>query len=227
MLEQIFLDKIWEKKLRSELKKNYMKSLSAFLKAEIKKKKYIYPPGRKIFEAFNLTNFKDVKVVILGQDPYHRHGQAHGLSFSVKKGVKSPPSLQNIFQELYNDLGFKKPNHGNLEKWAKQGVLLLNSILTVESGKPGSHANKGWEEFTTKALIHLNSSLTSIVFILWGNKAKDNVRHIDVKKNLIISSPHPSPFSAKNGFFGSKPFSKTNNFLIKQGLSPIDWDLNE
>ena len=171
--------------------------------------------------------FENVRVIILGQDPYHGHGQAHGLSFSVKKGTMIPPSLKNIFIELKNDLGMDNPLHGNLEKWSSNGVLLLNAILTVEKGKPGSHANKGWEIFTDKILSQLNRLRNNLVFILWGKKAKEKIKFIDCKKHLILSSPHPSPFSANSGFFGSKPFSKTNLYLQKNGCKLINWCLKD
>ncbi len=163
----------------------------------------------------------------MGQDPYHGEGQAHGLSFSVERGVKPPPSLKNIFKELKSDLGFGPPEDGNLEKWGIQGVLLLNSILTVEQGKPGSHANKGWEIFTDKVLINLNSIKKNIVYILWGKKAQEKGSFLNSKNNLIIESSHPSPYSANCGFFGSKPFSKTNEYLVKNNYAPINWDLNK
>ena len=225
------LNEYWKKifenwKVVDEFEKDYMLELSKFLKKEKLNQKIIYPVGEKIFNAFKLTNFKNVKVVILGQDPYHGPGQAHGLSFSVEKGTKKPPSLENIFKELNNDLGIEINNFGNLEKWSNQGVFLLNSILTVEKGNPGSHANKGWENFTDKVLINLNSFKKNIVYILWGKKAQEKANFIDNKKNLIIKSPHPSPYSALNGFFGSKPFSTTNEYLKKFNIKTIDWDLN-
>ncbi len=164
-------------------------------------------------------------MVILGQDPYHGRGQAHGLSFSVKEGIQPPPSLENIFKELKTDLDIKRPNTGNLEKWARQGVLLLNSSLTVERSKPASHQGKGWETFTDKVLETLNKEKADIVYILWGRKAQEKGQFLDKQNNLIIESAHPSPFSANNGFFGSKPFSKTNNYLSEKNITLIDWDL--
>ena len=224
-MSKIFLDQIWENKLKDEIKKDYMKSLSDFLIKERLTKK-IFPIRSEVFNAFNLTKFEDVKVVILGQDPYHGVGQAHGLSFSVKKGVPPPPSLQNIFKELESDIGVARPSHGNLEKWSQQGVILLNSILTVEKGQAGSHANKGWEKFTDKVLEILNFYKKNLVYILWGKKALEKANFVNEKDNLIIHSPHPSPYSAYNGFFGSKPFSKTNQYLRKHNIKTIDWDLN-
>ncbi len=224
-MKKIFLDNIWENKLKGEFEKEYMKNLSEFLNKE-KLTKTIYPLGSEIFNAFNLTCFRDVKVIILGQDPYHGFGQAHGLSFSVKHGVKPPPSLQNIFKELETDIGISKPNHGNLEKWSKQGVFLLNSILTVEKNNPGSHSNKGWEKFTDKVLKELSSLKKNLVYILWGKKAQEKGNFINKYDNLIIQSSHPSPYSANNGFFGSKPFSRTNEYLIKYKIDPIKWNLN-
>lgn len=185
--------------------------------------KTIYPPKDCIFNALKYTDFNDVKVVIVGQDPYHGEGEAHGLSFSVKKGIKIPPSLQNIYKELYDDLGITPKDHGELTGWAKQGVLLLNSVLTVEKDKASSHKGLGWERFTDYVIKLLNNREDPMVFILWGNFAKSKKVYITNKKHLIIESAHPSPFSAYNGFFGTKPFSKTNNFLIKNKKEPIDW----
>lgn len=189
------------------------------------KNKIIYPPKNYIFNALKLTSYKDTKVVIVGQDPYHGENEAHGLSFSVQKGVKIPPSLQNIFKELYNDLGIAPSKDGDLTKWAKEGVLMLNSVLTVEKDKPASHRNMGWELLTDYIIASLNSKKEPVVFILWGNFAKEKRKFITNKNHLIITSTHPSPFSANNGFFGSKPFSKTNEFLIKNKIKPIDWKL--
>ena len=223
---KIELESSWKEKLIDEFNKEYMLSLRDFLKKEKLKRKVIFPPGRKIFSALNLTSFQNVKVVILGQDPYHGSNQAHGLSFSVEHGIKPPPSLNNIFKELASDLDIKKPNHGNLEKWGKEGVLLLNSILTVEKSKPGSHANKGWEVFTDKILLLLNSSKDNLVFILWGKKAQEKGHFIDSDRHMIIKSTHPSPYSANNGFLGSKPFSITNSYLKKHHIKEINWNLS-
>ncbi len=186
-----------------------------------------FPEYNDIFNALKLTPYSKVKVVILGQDPYHGTGEAHGLSFSVKDDIKKPPSLKNIFKELHDDLGYPEPKSGNLEKWAKEGVLLLNSVLTVEKDKAASHKDLGWEILTDHIIKLLNMKETPIVFILWGNFAKKKKVYITNKKHLIIESPHPSPFSAYTGFFGSKPFSKTNNFLIKKNIEPIDFNLNK
>lgn len=186
-----------------------------------------FPEYNDIFNALKLTPYSKVKVVILGQDPYHGTGEAHGLSFSVKDDIKKPPSLKNIFKELHDDLGYPEPKSGNLEKWAKEGVLLLNSVLTVEKDKAASHKYLGWEILTDHIIKLLNMKETPIVFILWGNFAKKKKVYITNKKHLIIESPHPSPFSAYTGFFGSKPFSKTNNFLIKNNIEPIDFNLNK
>lgn len=186
-----------------------------------------FPEYNDIFNALKLTPYSKVKVVILGQDPYHGTGEAHGLSFSVKDGIKKPPSLKNIFKELHDDLGYPEPKSGNLEKWAKEGVLLINSVLTVEKDKAASHKDLGWEILTDHIIKLLNMKETPIVFILWGNFAKKKKVYITNKKHLIIESPHPSPFSAYTGFFGSKPFSKTNNFLIKNNIEPIDFNLNK
>ena len=186
-----------------------------------------FPEYNDIFNALKLTPYSKVKVVILGQDPYHGTGEAHGWSFSVKDDIKKPPSLKNIFKELHDDLGYPEPKSGNLEKWAKEGVLLLNSVLTVEKDKAASHKDLGWEILTDHIIKLLNMKETPIVFILWGNFAKKKKVYITNKKHLIIESPHPSPFSAYTGFFGSKPFSKTNNFLIKNNIEPIDFNLNK
>lgn len=186
-----------------------------------------FPEYNDIFNALKLTPYSKVKVVILGQDPYHGTGEAHGLSFSVKDDIKKPPSLKNIFKELHDDLGYPEPKSGNLEKWAKEGVLLLNSVLTVEKDKAASHKDLGWEKLTDHIIKLLNMKETPIVFILWGNFAKKKKVYITNKKHLIIESTHPSPFSAYTGFFGSKPFSKTNNFLIKNNIEPIDFNLNK
>lgn len=185
----------------------------------------IFPPKDYIFQALKLTSFKNTKVVIVGQDPYHGEGEAHGLSFSVQKGIKVPPSLKNIYKELENDLGIKPKEHGELTEWAKQGVLLLNAVLTVEKDKAASHRNLGWELLTDYIIKVLNTKEEPIIFILWGNFAKEKAKLITNSNHLILTSPHPSPFSANNGFFGSKPFSKTNDFLKKNNQPVIDWSL--
>ena len=226
-MKNVNLEDSWKGKLIEEFEKDYMQSLSKFLRSEKSKNKIIFPPGEKIFNALNLTTFDNVKAVILGQDPYHGYNQAHGLSFSVEKGIKPPPSLKNIFKELESDLGIKQPDHGNLAKWCDEGVLLLNSILTVEKSKPASHANVGWERFTDEILSTLNSLKKNVVFILWGKKAQEKGRFINTDNHFVIKSTHPSPYSANNGFFGSKPFSKTNTYLKKNNIQEINWDLTK
>lgn len=222
----IQLESSWLSVLEKEFKQDYMTSLKQFLQNEKLQKKIIYPPSPEIFNAFNLTPFDQVKVVIIGQDPYHGYGQAHGLSFSVKDNVRLPPSLQNIYKELETDIeGFKAPLNGNLTKWAQQGVLLLNATLTVEANKAGSHQKRGWEIFTDAAIKAVSDFKSGVVFILWGRFAQEKERLIDTSKHYIIKSAHPSPFSAHSGFFGSRPFSKTNEFLKKQNLQPIDWQI--
>lgn len=221
----IQLEDQWKNQLKDEFAKPYMETLRNFLISEKQKGKTIFPSGPEIFSALNLTPFNHVKVVILGQDPYHGPGQAHGLSFSVKPGVPIPPSLVNIYKELRDDLKITPPSHGYLEHWAKEGVLLLNAVLTVENGKAASHQNRGWEQFTDRIVSELNNSLNNLVFILWGSYAQRKGKVIDPNKHLIINSPHPSPLSAHRGFLGSKPFSKTNDYLQSKGISPINWAL--
>ena len=189
------------------------------------KNKIIYPPKNYIFNALKLTPYKNTKVVIVGQDPYHGEHEAHGLSFSVQKGVAIPPSLKNIYKELYDDLKIEPAKYGDLTKWAEEGVLLLNAVLTVEKDKPASHKGKGWELLTDYIIKKLNNKEEPVVFILWGNFARSKKQYITNKKHLIIESPHPSPFSARSGFFGSRPFSRTNEFLKKNNIKPIDWKL--
>ena len=217
------INKKWDVLLEEEFKKTYFRNLGIFVKNEYKTKT-IYPEYKNIFNALRYTDYDDVKVVILGQDPYHGKNEAHGLSFSVRKGVKTPPSLQNIFKELYNDLGIKKQTT-DLTPWAKQGVFLLNSILTVVKDTPLSHKEKGWETFTDNLIKLLNKREKPIVFILWGSYARSKKTLITNKKHYIIESVHPSPLSASRGFFGSKPFSKTNAFLEKNGIKKIDWGI--
>ena len=214
----------WDIVLKDEFEKDYFKKLIEFIKKEYYEKT-IYPKQTEIFKAFKNTSYENTKVVILGQDPYHGENQAEGLSFSVKEGVKMPPSLKNIFKELNDDLGCEIPTHGSLVKWSEEGVLLLNTVLTVEKDKAASHKNLGWEIFTDEVIRKLNEKNTPIVFILWGNFAKSKKSLITNRIHYVIESNHPSPFSAHKGFFGSKPFSKTNNFLIKNGLKPIDWQI--
>ena len=211
----------WKKYLDTEFSKAYFQDLSKFLKQEYVMKT-IYPPKHQVFSAF-ATDLNNVKVVILGQDPYHGTNQAHGLAFSVSKSVKIPPSLINIFKEIYEDIGSPIPDNGNLQKWANQGVLLLNNVLTVEAHKAGSHRDKGWEEFTNAMIKILNDKCENLVFLLWGRDARAKKSLIDESKHLILEAAHPSPLSAHNGFFGSKHFSKTNAYLIMNGKSSIEW----
>jgi uracil-DNA glycosylase len=221
----ITLEKSWKAVLEQEFSKPYMNELRAFLKDE-QTHYQVFPPNKLIFNAFEHTPFDQVKVVILGQDPYHNIGQAHGLSFSVQPGVAIPPSLRNMYIELSTDIdGFKPPHHGTLTKWADQGVLLLNAVLTVRAHTAASHQKRGWEIFTDTVIKELSQKRENIVFILWGNYAKQKTKLIDSSKHLIITSAHPSPLSAHNGFFGSKPFSKTNQYLIDHNKTPIDWSL--
>ena len=214
----------WDIVLEDEINKEYFQKLISFIKKEYTKKT-IYPKQTEIFKAFRNTSYKDTKVVILGQDPYHGENEAEGLSFSVKVGIRKPPSLQNIFKELHDDLGYKIPEHGSLVKWSEEGVLLLNTVLTVEKDKAASHKDIGWEIFTDSVIKKLNEKKEPIVFILWGSFARNKKNLITNKIHYIIESPHPSPFSAYTGFFGSKPFSKTNKFLESKGLKPIDWQI--
>ena len=214
----------WDELLKDEFKKEYYLKLREFLKKEYATKT-IYPDKYKIFEALKLTPYKDVKVTILGQDPYHGVNQAHGLAFSVQKGVAMPPSLVNIFKELADDLNCYIPNHGNLESWAKQGVLLLNTSLTVIANLANSHRNKGWEIFTDRIIQLLNEKETPVVFLLWGNNAKSKAKYITNSRHLILTAAHPSPLSASMGFFGCKHFSKTNKFLKETGQTEIDWQI--
>jgi uracil-DNA glycosylase len=224
--KEVKLEPSWKKRLSDEFDAPYMVKLRAFLQAEIKADKTIYPKPSEYFNAFQHTPFDKVEVVILGQDPYHGPGQAHGLCFSVRPPVPPPPSLLNIFKELEADIpGFKRPSHGCLTSWADQGVLLLNSVLTVEAGKAGSHQNQGWEIFTDKAIACLNEEREGIVFILWGAYAQKKGQIIDRSKHHVLSGPHPSPLSSHRGFFGSKPFSKTNAYLRKIGRKEINWNL--
>lgn len=216
----------WDNLLKSEYTKEYFLNLEKFVSNEYKTKT-IYPKMSEIFKAFQETPYNKVKVVIIGQDPYHGENEAEGLSFSVKKGIAKPPSLMNIFTELRDDLGYKIPNNGSLEPWAKEGVLLLNSTLTVVKDTPKSHSNKGWEIFTDEVIKIINKKTTPVVFILWGSDARSKKVLITNKIHYIIESPHPSPLSAYRGFFGSKPFSKANNFLIKNNIEPVNWEIKD
>ncbi|PYI55105.1 uracil-DNA glycosylase [Paenibacillus flagellatus] len=214
----------WAPLLEAEFGKPYYAELRRFL-AEEYRSGTVYPDMYDIYAALHLTGYDDTKVVILGQDPYHGPGQAHGLSFSVKPGVPAPPSLQNIFKELKDDLGCSIPNNGHLIKWAEQGVLLLNTVLTVRAHAANSHRGKGWESFTDRVIALLNEREKPVVFILWGSPAQQKMQHIDATRHCIIRSPHPSPLSAHRGFFGSRPFSKANRFLRERGLGEIDWQI--
>ncbi len=215
----------WKAVLGAEFDKPYMHNLREFLKQEKAAGKVIFPPGAQIFNAFNHTPFDQVRVVIIGQDPYHGPGQAHGLSFSVQPGVKVPPSLVNIFKEIEADLGIRMSGSGDLTPWADQGVLLLNATLTVEQANAGSHQKKGWEEFTDAAIKALNEQRSGLVFVLWGSYAQKKGSVIDPQRHLVLKSPHPSPLSAHRGFFGNRQFSSINQYLINQGQAPVNWQL--
>ena len=216
------IEESWKKELHDEWSKDYFVRLTNFVRNEYATKQ-IFPPGRQIFAAFNATPFNEVKVVILGQDPYHDVGQANGLCFSVNDGIQFPPSLRNIFQEIHNDVGSPIPQSGDLTRWAKQGVLLLNATLTVEAHKAASHQRQGWEQFTDEVISHLSQHRRNVVFILWGSYAISKRTLINPDKHLILTSVHPSPLSAYRGFFGNKHFSKANNYLIEHGKTPITW----
>lgn len=216
----------WDSILKEEFEKDYYLSLRKFLKEEYLGGKHrIFPEMNNIFNALKYTDYEDVKVVIIGQDPYHGYGQAHGLCFSVQKGVQPPPSLVNIFKELNTDLGINPPSHGELTSWAKSGVLLLNAVLTVREGMPSSHKGKGWETFTDKVIYHLNKREKPMVFMLWGNFAKSKTALIDTNKHLVLTAAHPSPLSAYNGFFGCGHFSTANRFLKSKGIGEIGWEI--
>lgn len=216
----------WKEALKQEFNKPYFQQVVTFLKTEKLQKKVIYPPGSLIFNAFDQTPFANVKAVILGQDPYHGPGQAHGLCFSVADGVQPPPSLINIYKEIEADLGVgMSPRYGNLTKWAQQGVLLLNAFLTVRANEPASHSKIGWEEFTNAVIKKISDEKKGVVFLLWGKFAQEKQVLIDETKHHVLKAAHPSPFSADKGFFGCKHFSKTNKLLMQQGLEPVDWKL--
>jgi len=216
----------WKEVLKNEFSKTYFQQLVTFLKTEKARGDVIYPPGKLIFNAFNKTPFPDLRVVILGQDPYHGDGQAMGLSFSVPSGIKPPPSLVNIFKEIESDIGVKMPvQYGNLTRWAEQGVLLLNAALTVRAGEPFSHAKYGWSEFTDAVIQKISDEKEGVIFLLWGKFAQEKQALIDESKHFVLKAAHPSPFSADKGFFGCKHFSKTNELLIRMGKQPIDWKL--
>ncbi|MEM1216100.1 MAG: uracil-DNA glycosylase [Bacteroidota bacterium] len=224
-MSNVKIEASWKAALSDEFSKLYFQELAQFLREEKEAGKHIYPPGSLIFNAFNTTPLGKVKVVILGQDPYHNPGQAMGLSFSVPKGITVPPSLRNIYQELRTDIGVQHPGHGDLTKWAEQGVFLLNAMLTVEKNKPSSHRDRGWQDFTDAVIRTLSNEREHLVFILWGAFAQKKATLIDGNKHLILQSPHPSPFSANRGFFGSKPFSQANAYLEQHGLGAVDWQV--
>lgn len=219
------MEESWKEVMQDEFNKPYFKQIVQHLKTEKQQGKTIYPAGPNIFHAFEVTPFEKVKVVILGQDPYHGPRQAHGLSFSVQKGVPPPPSLNNIFKELQQDIGMLIPHHGNLDKWARQGVLLLNASLTVRAGEPMSHSKIGWHHFTNAVISKISDRRRHVVFLLWGRFAQDKSSLIDAQHHLILKSAHPSPLSANNGFFGAHHFSKANAYLVAHGIDPIDWSL--
>ncbi|MEO9967027.1 MAG: uracil-DNA glycosylase [Reichenbachiella sp.] len=216
------IEKSWKSRLQAEFEADYFKNLTVFVKSEYQKHK-VFPPAKDIFSAFELSPFDFTRVVILGQDPYHGVGQAHGLCFSVQSGTRKPPSLQNIFKEIEDDLQITPPADGCLDRWAKQGVLLLNATLTVRAHQAGSHQKKGWEEFTDAVIRELSHQKENLVFLLWGAYAQKKGEYIDRKKHLVLSSPHPSPFAAHKGFFGNKHFSQTNAYLKDKGLEEINW----
>lgn len=219
------IESSWKEKLKTEFQKPYFENIVSHLKTEKQLRKIIYPSGSMIFNAFNSTPFDNIKVLILGQDPYHGPGQAHGLCFSVQDGVVPPPSLVNIFKELQTDIGLEKPVNGNLSKWASAGVFLLNASLTVRSGEPMSHAKIGWAQFTDAVIKKIAEEKQHVVFLLWGKFAQEKAAFIDTEKHLILKAAHPSPLSAHSGFFGCRHFSKTNEYLVKHGIDPIDWKL--
>ena len=223
--QEIKLEPGWRERLRGEFEQPYMGELKRFLVAERERGRRIFPRGSEWFRALDLTPLERVRVVILGQDPYHGEGQAHGLCFSVEPGVPPPPSLINIFKELDSDLGIEPARHGLLDHWARQGVLLLNSVLTVEMGRAASHRDRGWERFTDAVVAEVNAKPEPVVFLLWGSYAQKKAAFVDEARHLVLKAPHPSPLSAKKGFFGSRPFSKTNEVLKKKGREPIDWAL--
>jgi uracil-DNA glycosylase len=222
---EVAIENSWKEQLKEEFSKPYFREVTDFLKKEKQAGKVIYPPGKLIFNAFECTPFDKVKVVIIGQDPYHNPGQAHGLSFSVQDGVAPPPSLANIYKEIQTDLGVAIAHTGNLEKWARQGVLLLNASLTVEANTPMSHSKIGWHLFTDEVIRKVSACKENVVFLLWGKFAQNKETLIDTSRHLVLKSAHPSPLSAYNGFFGSGHFSKANNWLREKGEQPIDWSL--
>lgn len=226
-MAEVKLEESWKRVLAPEFDSAYMRALRAFLLSEKEQGKHIFPKGVDYFRALDLTPIDQVKVVILGQDPYHGAGQAHGLCFSVQPGVRIPPSLVNIYKEMQSDLGIAPARHGFLESWARQGVLLLNSVLTVEEARAASHQGRGWERFTDQVIRAVNERVEHCVFILWGSYAQKKAAFVDQSRHLVLKSPHPSPLSAHNGFFGSRPFSKANRWLEEKGRGAIDWALPE
>ncbi len=222
MVSDVKIAPSWKERLKSEFEKPYFNQLIDFVKEEYRTQR-VYPPGKEIFHAFDRADFDAIKVVIIGQDPYHGEGQANGLCFSVREGVVMPPSLKNIFKEILNDLGKPIPKVGSLERWADQGVLLLNATLTVRASSPGSHQNKGWEQFTDAVIKEISDKRNNVVFLLWGAYAQKKGEIIDRSRHLVLMSAHPSPFSADRGFFGNKHFSKTNEYLKSKGLNEVDW----
>jgi uracil-DNA glycosylase len=222
---EVKIGESWKAPLAAEFSDPYMADLKRFLLEQKQEGRRIFPKGAEYFRALDLTPLDEVRVVILGQDPYHGEGQAHGLCFSVQPGVRIPPSLVNIYKEMQEDLGIAPARHGFLEHWAKQGVLLLNSVLTVEMGRAASHQGRGWERFTDAVIRAVNEQEKPVVFILWGSYAQKKAAFVDRSRHLVLRSPHPSPLSAHNGFFGSRPFSKANAFLVEHGRKPIDWQL--
>lgn len=225
LASQLKSDRGWSEYLAGEFRQPYMKALAEFLAAEEEAGKTLFPASSLCFNALNSTPLDQVRVVILGQDPYHGPGQAHGLSFSVRPGVRTPPSLANMFKEIQSDLGIAPPDHGCLQPWAEQGVLLLNSVLTVVQGQANAHQGKGWETFTDRVIETVNRERESVVFLLWGSYAKKKGRHIDRSRHLVLEGPHPSPLSAYRGFFGCRHFSRANEWLREQGYAPINWSL--
>ena len=221
------LEASWRDHLAPEFQQDYMRQLRQFLLERKRAGATVYPPGPEIFAALDSTPFDEVRVVVLGQDPYHGPGQAHGLCFSVRPGVPVPPSLKNIYQEIESDLGISPPNHGDLRHWARQGVLLLNAVLTVERGRAGAHQGKGWERFTDRIVDELNREREGLVFMLWGSYAQKKGASIDAGRHLVLRAPHPSPLSAHRGFFGCRHFSRANDYLRDNGAAPIDWSLPE
>ncbi|WP_461538019.1 uracil-DNA glycosylase [Spongorhabdus nitratireducens] len=226
-MTEIRLEPSWKQVLADEFNKDHMLHLKQFLLQQKQAGKTVYPKGSEYFRALDLTPFEQVKVVILGQDPYHGPGQAHGLCFSVQPGIQPPPSLVNMYKEMQEDLGIPPVQHGFLQHWAEQGVLLLNSVLTVEHKQAASHQGQGWEQFTDRVIAELNEHRENLVFILWGSYAQRKAAVVDTSRHLVLKAPHPSPLSAYRGFFGSKPFSKTNQYLQQHGITPIDWKLPE